>query len=90
MSKFLSERVELEMARATAAHGPLTRQPLRALAILSEEHGEVAKAVLEMTRPGGSTAASVENLKSELAQVASVALLWLADLEEGGNNGTPV
>ena len=41
----------------------------RALAVLTEEVGEVAKACLERT-----------NLKEELIHVAAVALAWLDDL----------
>lgn len=52
------------------------RVPYKKLAILMEEVGEVATALLERE--------PLENLKAELTQVAAVAIAWLESIEEFG------
>lgn len=47
------------------------------LAVLVEETGEVAEAILEQTEASG-----LDDLRKELVQVAAVAVAWLESLEE--------
>ena len=47
-------------------------QPIVKVAVLTEECGEVARAVLDMSSP--------DALREELAQVAAVALAWMESL----------
>ena len=47
-------------------------QPIVKVAVLTEEVGEVARAVLDMSSP--------DVLREELAQVAAVALAWMESL----------
>lgn len=76
------EAVEIEMVRAESQHGPLTTNLDRAFVILSEEHGEVAKAVLELNR--GLT--NKGHVQAELIQLASVALLIYENLNKKEND----
>jgi NTP pyrophosphatase (non-canonical NTP hydrolase) len=61
----------------------LTNDPVRAFAILSEEIGEVAKEILEVSRPGVHVADAIVSrilLGHELAQVAATAMLMIQNL----------
>lgn len=73
--------IRKEMNQATKEHGMLTRDPVRASTILSEECGEVSRASLTMTRPGGGTKENREQLRREITQVAALAALWLLNME---------
>lgn len=54
--------------------------PLHALAVLSEEYGEVAKAMLELTyEPSKIT---IADARLEVAQMAAMAVRLMASLEE--------
>lgn len=50
--------------------------PLRKLAVLTEEIGEVSKECNELHQPGAR-----DRLRTELVQVAAVALAWLESME---------
>lgn len=54
--------------------------PLAALAVLTEEIGEVAKAVLVTEKLSQGTADD-DNLRTELIQVAAVAVAWIEKLD---------
>lgn len=80
-----SEAVDLLVPTFKAAltdletkHGPLTRDPVRALAILTAELGEVAKDVLGVT--GSSRPSTEDKLAGELVQVVAVATCMLLNL----------
>ena len=77
------ELITKEIERARFLHGPLTSDHFRALAILSEEHGEVAKAILECRRKHWSKEAR-DLLLAELIQLASVTLLMILNLRDEG------
>lgn len=67
------EEIIAERARQDELFGPgnvlyTTENESTRLAVLSEEHGEVAKAILEGDEQG---------MRIELIQVAAVALAWL-------------
>lgn len=64
--------LKAEYLRQTEKHKRLPADALRCQAVLSEECGEVARAVLD-TQP-------VEELKAELLQVACFALRWRGSL----------
>lgn len=70
------------MEEAKVKHGPLTREPCRATVILVEEVGEVADAILTMTRPDG-LGLRIHTIH-ELAQVAATAILMIQNLLEEG------
>lgn len=79
-------RVDDAAAEATKAHGPLTDDHFRAHAILSEEVGEVARALLEQRRSGlGPSLVMIktESAVRELLQVAATAVLMAINLEKG-------
>lgn len=56
--------------------------PLRKLAVIGEEYGEVAKEVLEAKKH--TVAASRRRLKAELTQLVAVGIAWLEALEDEG------
>ena len=79
--------VRSAIGQAEALHGPLTDDHFRAFAILGEEVGEVAKALLENRRAlakGRSGTAERVNARLELAQVAATAVLMLINLKREG------
>lgn len=82
ISENVTNRIAVAATEAVKKHGMLTRDLMRASAILTEECGEVARAALDYTRASGSTQMNRDHLKLELAQVAAVASMWLEDLEE--------
>ena len=63
-----SADLKVELSRQVAKHGDLPSDDLKCSAILSEECGEVARAVLESSPR--------ESLRAELLQVACFALRW--------------
>ena len=85
-------RVLNEINHAYTKHGPLTKDTLRATAILGAEAGEALDAALDMTRlshPEENHSAVVErrranlaHIREELAQVAATAILILENLQE--------
>lgn len=86
LSTDVLDRVENEIRSAREKHGKHTvdhEGPDRAVAILTEEVGEVAKEALEMTVTDNSRHTQRVHrarLKKELAQVAAVAIMWLEGL----------
>lgn len=73
-------RIAVEMVRAVAEHGPLTDDPVRACAILTEEVGEAVAEALSLTRRNPRMGAK-DDLISELLQVAAVAVMMIKDLD---------
>lgn len=63
-----------ELARQTRKHTQLPHNDLLCQAVLSEECGEVARAILEAN-------GNKEHLKEELLQVACFALRWRGALD---------
>ncbi len=57
-----------------------TTDPLRKLAVVTEEHGEVAKEILEANNY--TKAESRKRLKAELTQLVAVGIAWLESLED--------
>jgi hypothetical protein len=78
------ERVYAERTRQNAKwgreHGTWNDPALFKLAVLSEEHGEVARIALDMAM---GLPEHVEGLRAELVQVAAVAIQWLETFEPG-------
>lgn len=71
--------IVVERWRQQEKHGDAVAgniDPLLKLAILTEEVGEVAKALLD--------GEPLENLRAELVQVAAVAVAWLESLPNPG------
>ena len=66
-----------EWQKAESKHGANDNDDFVWSAVLCEETGEVARAVLESYQP----LPQANNLETELAQVAGVALAWLAWLK---------
>lgn len=58
-----------------------TAGPPRKLRVLMEEIGEVAEAIDLLENANGATRTSTRHLRSELVQVAAVAVAWLESLE---------
>lgn len=87
MTPKLIEAVDAETARAKAKHGPLTTNPYRAYAILAEESGEVARALLEYgrrQRAGVWGGAERRAAITELVQLISVSSLLIENLDLEG------
>ena len=75
----ISFLISAELARQDRKWGDQSAKPMLLwLAILTEEVGEVAKAILE----GAEGALDVEPLRRELVQVAAVAVAALEALEK--------
>lgn len=84
---FLLEDVNREMGRAVTNHGPFPRNQDRAMVILSEEFGEVARAVAEvgrLPRLGEKRPSHLNNLRSELVQVMATCGMWIDNLDSEG------
>ena len=76
--------VVLEIHRATAVHGKFPVDNVRAHLLLSEEVGEVARAVAEVTRLprlGEKRPSHLNNLREELVQVVAVCSMWITNLD---------
>ncbi len=73
----LDPSVARERRRQIEKWGIQHHSPEWWLTILSEEVGELAKEILELKFEKGSA----DSMRSELVQVAAVALSWLADLD---------
>lgn len=74
-------RQEAKHGLNTAAHPESMTDGLR-LAILAEEVGEAAKAMIEWDVPDGMTPPEGEEaLRSELVQVAAVAVAWIEAID---------
>lgn len=79
------EPLKREIKSAFLAHGPIPKDPLRALAILVEEVGEVAEGVLQLDRPAPPDSGRQRqwlHVVDELNQVAAVAVLWADRIKE--------
>lgn len=66
-----------EVQRAEELHGPMPKDKMRAMAILTEEVGEAAAAALEVGRVGIHNApqeARIAHYREELVHAAAVAL----------------
>jgi NTP pyrophosphatase (non-canonical NTP hydrolase) len=78
-------RIRQAAEHAQNLHGDLTLDQCRCSTILTEETGEVARAVLQIQRryqtSPGTLLSSLGDLRQELAQVAATAALWLENLE---------
>lgn len=76
-----------ERDRAERLHGPLTIDRFRAFAILTEEIGEVGRAILEHARRvrAAPEARHTETAASELIQVAVTALIMAEQMLEEVN-----
>lgn len=68
-----------ETSRSHNKFGVQDRHPLEWLAILSEEHGEASKEVVEYSMAGSIEA--LVNLRTELIQVAAVAINFISSLD---------
>lgn len=83
-------RIQAELARTASRIFPT--DPLRALAILTEEVGEVAEAVLDYTRINGNlTESNLTQVEDELIHVGAVVHNWLITIHrlrfgKGGSN----
>jgi NTP pyrophosphatase (non-canonical NTP hydrolase) len=82
------EEVAAEIVMARAVHGSFPKDMVRSFVLLSEEVGEVARAVAEVTRlPRHNELRPThrQNLRTELVQCAAVISMWVAniDLERG-------
>src|SRR6266852_5945931 len=81
----LAEREVLaEVRRAKLAHGPFPKDMIRSYVLLSEEIGEVARAVAETTRLPRLNArrpTHLQNLRKELVQCVAVISMWVANLD---------
>lgn len=72
-----------EIQRAKSIHRPFPYDnPERAALIMGEEFGEVARATLDMTRPGMHNAADIikKELIKEIIHVAATSVMWLEDI----------
>jgi NTP pyrophosphatase (non-canonical NTP hydrolase) len=76
MTEETARKIRAERQRQTEKWGGehfVTMAPERVLAVLTEEVGEVARAILEIKRrPEGRA-----ELEAEIVQVAAVAVRWL-------------
>lgn len=85
-SRKLIEAISQEVERSAVEHGPLTSDHLRALAILTEEVGEVADRLLWIDRyartgrPAQASEAKREAI-DELIQVVAVAVQLIGNLD---------
>lgn len=83
MNEEVIVRVEAARIQAMHKHGKLTTNYVRAVLILTEEVGEVAKAALEMTRRDhGDEWWHREQVMDELAQVAQTAMAMMVNILE--------
>lgn len=77
-----------ELDRAMTIHPRLPVDPLRRVALISEEAGESLKAALDLTRGGPSTPLDTthdnlnEQLYAEVTQTAAMALLVMMAMRE--------
>lgn len=80
--------LRVEMGSAYKKFGSLTQDRFKAYTIMGEENGEVARAILELQHAERLAnglpvvKAKTEELKSELLQVASVALFFYINLTD--------
>jgi hypothetical protein len=77
--------LQIERQNALRLHGNLTQDPIRCSAILTEELGEVTREALALTRPEGGLRETREKMRREIAQLVSVGILWLENLEDEDN-----
>lgn len=83
----IATNVRNAIEEAQLKHGPLTRDPERAVVILLEEVGELAREILESTRPRNtplSRELARQQAVKEAAQVAATAIRLIANLEMEG------
>lgn len=73
----INEEVRREMQRAIRKFPTWPTDPLHALGVVTEEHGEVAKAVLQHIYEGGSRS----EIAKESIQLAAMSLRFAASLE---------
>jgi NTP pyrophosphatase (non-canonical NTP hydrolase) len=78
------KEVVQEIKRAKLRHGPFPRDMIRSYVLLSEEVGEVARAVAETTRLPRLNArrpTHLNDLREELVQCVAVISMWVANLD---------
>lgn len=76
--------VVAEMWHAVTKHGPVTKDPMRGVATLTEELGEVAAEALEATRKTVTPAIEMESLMAmcnELNDLIAYAILLRVSME---------
>jgi hypothetical protein len=78
--------IRAERHRQEQLHAPCTCaspliEPAHKLAVLTEEVGEVAKEVLDLTNFERETEDPEAKLRTELIQVSAVCVAWLESLE---------
>lgn len=85
--EILSERV-----RQDAKWGPQNHTPVAYFAILAEEHGEVAKEVVEATfaRSAAERRERIAKMRTELIQEAAVAVAMIEALDRQAAGEAPV
>lgn len=79
----------VESAYALKKHGPATKDPIRGIAVLTEELGEAAEQALKATsfdpdeHCGQPVRDRLQLLRHELAQTAGYALLQMQNIDNG-------
>ncbi len=80
----LLEDLDVELSKQTQKHGLMPSDPFHCAVILTEECGEVARAVHDAHYDARYAKASrLDNLREELLQTAVFALRWYEKLKEG-------
>lgn len=69
-----------EVARATVKFPTWPTDPFHAVAVLSEELGELTKAIVQHTYEPGKS--SLDDVRTEATQTAAMSLRFLASIEE--------
>lgn len=82
MSNFddITAEIKAELDKATTKFPQWATDPLHALAILGEEYGELNKAVLQHVYEPEK--ASIEDIRAEAIQTATMCYRFLASLEK--------
>lgn len=77
----IQQDVLKEYQLAVTKHPKWPTDPFRALAILSEEHGELAQAVIDTTYAPSSPHAGLDNVRREAQQLAAMCLRFVEHLD---------
>ena len=80
MTQTLIEEIEAEMKRAVAKFPTWPTDPFHAKAVLDEEVGELAKAILQFTYEP-EKGVTMADIRSEAMQTATMAIRWAQSIE---------
>lgn len=81
--------IDKEILSSRSSHGKIPNDYFHCLALITEEIGEVSRAILELNRAKrnhGPISGLKQNLRDELTQVAALTFLLLQRIDDEGKN----